>query len=73
MAVAVAIVAHHRSRGPIPWMRVTDGLNVVSRRGVLRAGWAGLAGLSLPTLLSARAGADDLFTGTTSIALWRAH
>ncbi len=37
--------------------RVREGLNVFSRRSMLKAGLAGLAGLSLPDLLRARANA----------------
>ncbi len=37
--------------------RVREGLNVFSRRAMLKAGLAGLAGLSLPDLLRARASA----------------
>jgi hypothetical protein len=37
--------------------RVREGLTVRSRRGLLKAGLAGMAGISLPGLLSARAAA----------------
>ncbi|MCE9608311.1 MAG: DUF1501 domain-containing protein [Planctomycetia bacterium] len=36
-----------------------EGLAVVDRRGMLKAGLAGIAGLSLPELLRARAGANE--------------
>ncbi len=35
--------------------REREGLTVLSRRSMLKAGWAGMAGLSLPNLLKARA------------------
>ena len=35
--------------------RSREGVHVVSRRGLLKAGLAGVAGLSLPELLSMRA------------------
>lgn len=37
--------------------REREGLTLLSRRSMLKAGWAGLAGLSLPGLLEARAAA----------------
>ncbi|MFV0444659.1 MAG: DUF1501 domain-containing protein [Planctomycetaceae bacterium] len=38
--------------------RVREGVTVLSRRNMLKAGWAGVAGLSLPTLLRAREAAS---------------
>src|SRR5271167_1359713 len=39
--------------------RAGEGLMVLSRRNVLKAGWAGMAGLSLPALLRGRARASE--------------
>jgi hypothetical protein len=47
--------------------RVREGLNVFSRRSMLKAGLAGLAGLTLPDLLRLRAEAAD----GTPIKPWR--
>ncbi|CAN5555454.1 DUF1501 domain-containing protein [soil metagenome] len=56
--------------------REAEGLVVASRRNFLKAGWAGLAGLSLPTLLQAREeGArtgQPLGSGKSVILLWMA-
>ncbi len=53
--------------------REREGLAVVSRRGMLKAGWAGLAGLSLPDLLRRRAQAGGPTpTGKSVILLWMA-
>jgi hypothetical protein len=56
--------------------RAGEGLMVISRRNVLKAGWAGLAGLSLPGLLRGRALAAEAgrpIRGSKSvILLWMA-
>jgi hypothetical protein len=56
--------------------REAEGLVVASRRNFLKAGWAGLAGLSLPTLLRAQAEARNsgqaAGTGKSVILLWMA-
>lgn len=56
--------------------REREGLCVVSRRGMLKAGWAGLAGLTLPGLLRARARAEEAGRptrgGRAVILLWMA-
>src|SRR5258708_28731928 len=39
--------------------RAGEGLMVFSRRNLLKAGWAGMAGLSLPALLRGRARAAE--------------
>ena len=52
---------------------VHEGLTVLSRRNMLKAGFAGVAGLSLPDLLKARAQASLAGTSTTNksvILLW---
>ena len=49
-----------------------DGLTVVSRRGMLKAGFAGVAGLSLPEVLRARALASQTrqrYAGAKSVIL----
>ena len=43
--------------------RVREGLTVVSRRGMLKAGLAGMAGLSLPDLVRMRAEAAQAGRG----------
>ena len=54
--------------------RLRDGLNVYGRRSVLKAGLAGLAGISLPGLLRLRAGAAAKGSGMPSnksvILIW---
>ncbi|MBM83819.1 MAG: hypothetical protein CMJ78_24960 [Planctomycetaceae bacterium] len=53
--------------------RVREGLNVVSRRGVLKAGLAGMAGLSLPDLLRFRveaANSNRPISHRSVILLW---
>lgn len=56
--------------------RQAEGLVVASRRNFLKAGWAGLAGLTLPDLLRARAVAAESGRGNGSgksvILLWMA-
>ncbi len=56
--------------------RAGEGLMVLSRRNVLKAGWAGMAGLSLPALLRGRAQASEAgrpVRGSKSvILLWMA-
>jgi hypothetical protein len=56
--------------------RAGEGLTVVTRRGMLKAGWAGMAGLSLPDLLRGRARASEAgrpVRGSKSvILLWMA-
>jgi hypothetical protein len=56
--------------------REPEGLTVVSRRGMLKAGLAGIAGLSLPALLQARSQAAESGAGMKSrrsvILLWMA-
>ena len=56
--------------------RAGEGLMVVSRRNLLKAGWAGMAGLSLPKLLRSRAQASAMgrpVRGSKSvILLWMA-
>ena len=56
--------------------RTADGLCVTSRRGMLKAGFAGLAGLTLPGLLQARAesvqAGTPMATGKSVILLWMA-
>jgi hypothetical protein len=49
--------------------RVREGLTVSSRRGMLKASMAGLAGLSLPGLLKARSG-SPISNGKSVILLW---
>lgn len=49
----------HNSHAFVSWQPlVREGLTVQSRRNMLKAGFAGIAGLSLPQLLSARAQAS---------------
>ena len=54
--------------------RVREGLNVFSRRSMLKAGLAGLAGLTLPDLLRLRAEAatkgQSLSRNKSVILLW---
>lgn len=56
--------------------RTHEGLTLVSRRGMLKAGLAGMAGLSLPHLLQTRAAAAQSGRGMNShksvILLWMA-
>ncbi|MSR59546.1 MAG: DUF1501 domain-containing protein [Planctomycetaceae bacterium] len=56
--------------------RTREGLTLVDRRGMLKAGLAGMAGLSLPQLLQARAEAAQTGRGMASrksvILLWMA-
>src|SRR5215470_3626382 len=56
--------------------RAWEGLALVSRRGMLKAGLAGIAGLSLPELLRSRARAAETGRVTKSarsvILLWMA-
>src|ERR1700723_477647 len=56
--------------------REAEGLVVASRRNFLKAGWAGLAGLSLPGLLRARDDANKagktMGSGKSVILLWMA-
>ena len=56
--------------------RAREGLTVVSRRGMLKAGLAGMAGLSLPDLLRVRAEAAAsgraMSRGKSVILLWMA-
>lgn len=56
--------------------RQYEGLTLVTRRGMLKAGMAGLAGLSLPALLQARAAATPTGrpapSGKSVILLWMA-
>lgn len=56
--------------------RTREGLTVVDRRGMLKAGTAGLAGLSLPALLRARAEAAStgrkMRSAKSVILLWMA-
>ena len=55
--------------------RTRDGLSLVSRRGMLKAGMAGVAGLSLPELLRTRAegaGRGNAGTNKSCILLWMA-
>ncbi len=56
--------------------RVREGLTVFSRRGMLKAGLAGMAGLSLPDLLRVRAEAASsgraMSRGKSVILLWMA-
>ncbi len=56
--------------------RRREGLTLVTRRGMLKAGMAGVAGLSLPALLQARAAAAQsgraMPTGKSVILLWMA-
>ncbi len=51
--------------------REREGLTLVSRRGMMKAGFAGLAGLTLPGLLEARA-ASRAANGKSLILLWMA-
>ena len=74
--------AEHEHRGP--WRhaftgfhpRVREGLTVRSRRGLLKAGLAGMAGLSLPDLLKIRAKAaatgNSVGSNKSVILLWMA-
>src|SRR4051812_28883978 len=50
--------------------RVRDGLTVYSRRSVLKAGLAGMAGLSLPGLLQLRAESVAKRSNKSVILLW---
>lgn len=52
--------------------RTREGLALVSRRGMLKAGFLGLAGLTLPDLLRARAAAGTAAKGKSVILLWMA-
>src|SRR3954452_158815 len=52
--------------------RAPDGLTVSSRRNFVKAGLAGLAGLSLPALLRHRAEAARASSGKSVILLWMA-
>lgn len=56
--------------------REREGLTLVNRRGMLKAGLAGIAGLSLPQLLQARAQAaqsgQQMKSGKSVILLWMA-
>jgi hypothetical protein len=56
--------------------RACEGLMVFSRRNLLKAGWSGLAGLGLPSLLRARAQASESTRPTRGsksvILLWMA-
>lgn len=52
--------------------RVREGLVVASRRGFLKASWAGLAGLSLPRLTAARAASTAVPSRKAVILLWMA-
>ncbi|MFN0055846.1 MAG: DUF1501 domain-containing protein [Planctomycetales bacterium] len=56
--------------------RTREGLRMVSRRGMLKAGLAGMAGLSLPELLQQRAQAAEsgqrMKSGKSVILLWMA-
>ena len=56
--------------------RDSEGLTVSSRRGMLKAGFAGIAGLTLPNLLQARATAAEsgrsMASGKSVILLWMA-
>ena len=47
-----------------------EGLFLQSRRGMLKAGLAGIAGLSLTDLLRSRAQAVDTGSGKSIILLW---
>ena len=51
--------------------RTREGLTLTDRRGMLKAGLAGVAGLSLPGLLKAQAGSGAK-TGKSVILLWMA-
>ncbi len=51
--------------------RTREGLTLTDRRGMLKAGLAGVAGLSLPNLLKAQAGGGAK-TGKSVILLWMA-
>ncbi len=51
--------------------RTREGLTLIDRRGMLKAGLAGVAGLSLPRLLKAQA-ASGAKTGKSVILLWMA-
>lgn len=67
-------VHQHAFRGLYP--RVLEGLAQADRRGMLKASFAGLAGLSLPHLLQARSSAAESGrprkTGQSVILLWLA-
>ena len=52
--------------------RDREGLVVTSRRGMLKAGLAGLAGLSLPNLLQSRASGEARSSSKAVILLWMA-
>jgi hypothetical protein len=56
--------------------RQAEGLTLRSRRGMIKAGFAGLAGLSLPTVLKAREEAaksgKSLTRNKSVILLWMA-
>ena len=55
MPVALPHVSEHRHAFTYLNPRVREGLNVVSRRSMLKAGLAGIGGLTLPDLLRVRA------------------
>jgi uncharacterized protein (DUF1501 family) len=56
--------------------RTREGLTLLNRRGMLKAGFAGMAGLSLPQLLQARAAAAEsgraMKSSKSVILLWMA-
>lgn len=56
--------------------REREGLTLLNRRGMLKAGWAGMAGLTLPNLLRARADAAakgrPMSSEKSVILLWMA-
>lgn len=52
--------------------RTREGLTLLDRRGMLKAGFAGIAGLSLPDLLQARAADHDISRRRSVILLWMA-
>jgi len=69
-------VEHQSQHAFTSWnARVPEGTAVVDRRGMIKAGLAGMAGLSLPDLLRARAAAKEAGRATSPrsvILLWMA-
>ncbi len=68
---------HHAAHAFVDYHgRTREGLTLVDRRGMLKTGLAGMAGLSLPGLLKARAAAAAAGrpspTGKSCILLWMA-
>ncbi len=66
-------VSHgHHHAFPTYFGRTAEGLALLSRRGMIKAGLAGVAGLTLPTLLRERAVARAVSPPKSLILLWMA-